>query len=214
MSGTPLVFVLDDDEAVRDALAALFESSGLAVRTFGSGDAFLAELRADLGPDVAGCVVLDVRMPGLSGLELQAQLATMRVALPVIIVTGHGDLPMAVKAMKAGAVDFIEKPFDDAVILQSVREALSRGARMRSEAATEEAVRANLERLTAREREVLEQVALGHPNKVVAYNLGISARTVEIHRARVIEKLQARNLAHLVRMAIAAGVIRISDADG
>jgi len=209
MTTTTTVFVLDDDEAVRDALGALFESCGHHVRTYGSGESFLA----DLGADFAGCVVLDVRMPGLSGLELQQQLASMKISLPVIIVTGHGDLPMAVKAMKAGAVDFIEKPFDDEVILESVREALARGAKMRTESASTEALKANLERLTAREREVLEQVAFGHPNKVIAHNLGISSRTVEIHRARVIEKLQARNLAHLVRMAIAAGIVCVRDVE-
>lgn len=207
MSGTPTVFVLDDDNAVRDALGALFESFGLSVRTYESAESFLR----DLSGDFFGCIVLDVRMPGLSGLELQEQLAAMNITLPVIIVTGHGDLPMAVKAMRAGAVDFIEKPFDDDVILRSVQEALSRGSKLRAESASGEAVKVNLKRLTARELEVLEQVALGHPNKVIAYNLGISSRTVEIHRARVVEKLQARNLAHLVRMAIAAGIIRVGD---
>lgn len=209
MNGTPTVFVLDDDDAVRDALGALFRSCGLQARTYGSGESFLA----DLVPGFVGCIVLDVRMPGLSGLEVQERLAAMNASLPVIIVTGHGDLPMAVKAMKAGAVDFIEKPFDDDVILESVREALSQGDRMHAESASAEAVKANLGRLTAREREVLEQVALGHPNKVIAYNLGISSRTVEIHRARVVEKLQARNLAHLVRMSIAAGVIGVGGAE-
>jgi two-component system response regulator FixJ len=207
MSGTPTVYVLDDDDAVRDALSALFESVGLSVGTYGSAESFLQ----DLSGDFVGCIVLDVRMPGLSGLQLQEQLAAMNTPLPVVIVTGHGDLPMAVKAMKAGAVDFIEKPFDDEVILASVQEALSRGSKLRAESASGEAVKVNLKRLTARELEVLEQVALGHPNKVIAYNLGISSRTVEIHRARVVEKLQARNLAHLVRMAIAAGIIRVGD---
>ena len=208
MNGTPTVFVLDDDDAVRDALGALLESCGLPFKTYASGEPFLAELTAD----TVGCVVLDVRMPGLSGLELQARLNRMNIPLPVIIVTGHGDLPMAVRAMKAGAVDFIEKPFDDEVILESIREALSRGTKMHADAASAKEVQTNLERLTAREREVLEQVALGHPNKIIAYNLGISPRTVEIHRARVTEKLRARSLSHLVRMAIAAGVIAADDA--
>lgn len=209
MSGTPTVFVLDDDDGVRDALRALFESFDLSVMTYGSAESFLR----DLSSDWVGCIVLDVRMPGLSGLELQEELAAMNISLPVIIVTGHGELPMAVKAMKAGAVDFIEKPFDDDVILGSVREAFSRGSKLRAETASSEAVKVNLKRLTARELEVLEQVALGHPNKVIAYNLGISSRTVEIHRARVVEKMQARNLAHLVRMAIAAGIIRVGDSE-
>ncbi|MEQ9811505.1 MAG: response regulator FixJ [Azospirillaceae bacterium] len=207
MSGTPTVYVLDDDAAVRDALGALLESCGLPVRTYGSGESFLAELSLDL----TGCVVLDVRMPGLSGLELHERLTEMNTPLPVIIITGHGDLPMAVKAMKAGALDFIEKPFDDEVILESIHEALSRGAKIHAETASAEALRANLNRLTAREREVLEQVAVGNPNKAIAYNLGISPRTVEIHRARVIEKLRARSLSHLVRMAIGAGIINGDD---
>lgn len=209
MSGMATVFILDDDDAVRDALGALFKSCGLSVRTYESGEAFLA----NLGADFVGCVVLDVRMPGLSGLELQKQLTEMNIPLPVIIITGHGDLPMAVKAMKAGAVDFIEKPFDDEEILASVHEALSRGARMYADAVSAAALNANLKRLTAREREVLEQVVLGHPNKAIAYSLGISPRTVEIHRARVIEKLRARNLSHLVRMAIAAGIVDTDNAE-
>ncbi|MEQ9642093.1 MAG: response regulator FixJ [Alphaproteobacteria bacterium] len=203
MSVTQTVFVLDDDEAVRDSLGALLESCGLHFRSYASGETFLAELDAGF----AGCVVLDVRMPGLSGLELLEQLAAMKTPLPVIIVTGHGDLPMAVKAMKAGAVDFIEKPFDDESILESIHVALARGAKLQAETASAQVVEANVKRLTARERQVLEQVVQGHPNKVIAYNLSISPRTVEIHRARVIEKLQARNLSHLVRMAITAGII-------
>ncbi len=208
MSAEPIVFVLDDDAAVRDSLSELLQSCAYAVRTFESCDAFLTELDEDMD----GCIVLDVRMPGMSGLELQAQLAEMNCLLPVIIVTGHGDLPMAVKAMKAGAIDFIEKPYDDEEILSSVRDALSRGAEQRANAATAAAVQTNIAKLTPREREVLEQVALGHPNKIVAYNLGISPRTVEIHRARVIEKLSARNLSHLVRMAITAGIVGTDDA--
>ncbi|MGD2132012.1 MAG: response regulator FixJ [Maricaulaceae bacterium] len=209
MSAPPTVYVLDDDDAVRDSLSALLESCGYPVRAYAAGESFLS----DLDENWAGCVVLDVRMPGLSGLELQERLAAMNVPLPVIIVTGHGDLPMAVRAMKAGAVDFIEKPYDEDVLLESVREALSRGAKQQADAASAEALKANLARLTPREQQVLEQVALGHPNKVVAYNLGISPRTVEIHRARVVEKLQARNLSHLVRMAIAAGVVSADDTD-
>ncbi|WP_425404072.1 response regulator FixJ [Hwanghaeella sp.] len=207
MNDTPTVFVLDDDEAVRDALSVLFESCDLPVRTYASGELFLK----DLNSNFSGCVVLDVRMPGLSGLDLQQRLLAMEIPLPVIIVTGHGDLPMAVKAMKAGAVDFIEKPFDDEVLLESVRDALTRGAKLRAESVLAESSKLGLDRLTAREREVLEKVALGHPNKVIAYDLGISPRTVEIHRARVIEKLQAKNLSHLVRIAIAAGIIHTND---
>ncbi len=208
MSVTPTVFVLDDDDAVRDSLRTLFESCDIPAKTFASADAFLDTLK-DQG--TVGCIVSDVRMPGLGGLELQQLLLEKSVPLPVIIITGHGDLPMAVEAMKAGAVDFIEKPIDDEVILQSVREALSRGVKMHAHAAAEETMRGNIRRLTARERQVLEQVALGHPNKVVAYNLDISPRTVEIHRSRVIEKLNARNLSHLVRIALASGIITADD---
>lgn len=209
MKGRPTVFVLDDDDAVRDALGVLLESNDIPVKTYESGESFLT----DLSHDFTGCVVMDVRMPGLNGLEILERLSAMKTPLPVIIITGHGDLAMAVKAMKAGAIDFIEKPFDDTIFLESVRKGLSDGAKIFADVASAKAVGAALKRLTEREREVLQLVALGYPNKVIAYDLGISPRTVEIHRARVFEKLQARSLSHLVRLAITAGIIRADDAN-
>ncbi len=197
------VFVLDDDEAVRDSLRALLESAGFDVETFGSGAEFLDRF----DPTRGGCLVLDVRMPGLSGLEIQEKLSEKRIAMPVIIITGHGDVPVAVQAMRAGAVDFIEKPFADDVILESVRFALEQGHQITLDMSSATEIKARLARLTPRERDVLEQLVIGNPNKVIAYELGISPRTVEIHRARVIEKMEARSLSHLVRLAIAVGVV-------
>ena len=198
-----IVFVLDDDDAVRDSLKALLESAGLEVEIFGSGKEFLS----DLDPTRGGCLVLDVRMPGLSGLEIQEKLAEKGNAMPVIIITGHGDIPIAVQAMKAGAVDFIEKPFGDDVILESVHRALKHGEQIQRDASSATELGARLARLTPRERDVLEKLVIGNPNKIIAYELGISPRTVEIHRARVIEKMEARSLSHLVRLAIAAGAV-------
>ena len=207
MNTLPIVFILDDDEAVRESLGALLQANGHAVKSYGSAEAFLTEL----DPNLVGCIVLDVRMPGMSGPDLQERLVEMNVPLPIIIITGSGDLPTAIKTMKAGALDFIEKPFAEDVILEAVTGALALGEKLHVEAVAAQNWHRNLSKLTAREREVLEQVALGHPNKIVAFNLGISARTVEIHRARVIEKLEARNFSHLVRMAIAAGIVSLDE---
>ncbi len=197
------IFVVDDDEAVRDSLGALLESAGFEVETFTSGADFLDHL----DPGRGGCIVLDVRMPGLSGLEIQEKLAEKRIAMPVIIITGHGDVPIAVQAIKAGAIDFIEKPFGDDVILESVHRALKHGEQIQRDASSAAEIEARVARLTPREREVLGQLVIGNPNKIIAYELGISPRTVEIHRARVIEKMEARSLSHLVRLAITAGVV-------
>ena len=197
------VFVLDDDEAVRDSLGALLESAGFVVEIFGSGTDFLDRLE----PEGGGCLVLDVRMPGLSGLEVQEELAKKGVAIPVIIITGHGDVPIAVKALKSGAVDFIEKPFADDIILESVRRALEQGLQNKQDISAAMEIKARLVRLTPRERDVLGQLVIGNPNKIIAHELGISPRTVEIHRARVLEKMSARSLSHLVRLAITAGVV-------
>jgi len=192
------VYVVDDDAAARDSLEALLLSAGHDVETFDSGEAFLEAY----DPSWVGCAVLDVRMPGLSGLQVQEELSRRETALPVIIVTGHGDLPMAVRAMQAGALDFIEKPYDEERLFESVELALltSKQEADRLHAVAE--LKERFDNLTPREREVLVEVAFGHPNKVVAHKLGISARTVEIHRARVVEKMQARSLSHLVRMAM------------
>ncbi len=202
MNRDATVFVVDDDAAVRDSLAALLESDGLTAEVYGAGQAFLDAHHTERG----GCLLLDVQMPDMNGLELQKKLTDSGSTLPVIVITGHGDVPIAVKALKAGAVDFIEKPFTDEVILGSVRRALELGERNRRGQASEDETKAAIARLTTREYEVLEHLVAGGLNKQIAYKLGISARTVEVHRARVMEKMAARNLAHLVRMALAVGV--------
>lgn len=202
MSRDFTIFVVDDDDAVRDSLRALLESAGLTVEAYASGRAFLE----GYAPHRRGCLLLDVRLPDMSGLELQRTLAAQGVGLAVIMITGHGDVPMAVNAMKAGAVDFIEKPYQDDTILGCIERArdLDRSARAREASTTDAAARIAL--LTAREREVLDHLIIGRPNKVIAHELGISARTVEVHRARVMEKMRADSLSHLVRMALAAGI--------
>jgi two-component system response regulator FixJ len=198
----PIVFVVDDDDAVRDSLSLLLETSGHRVRAFGSAQNLLDALT----PEAHGCIIADVRMPGMDGLELQERLAARRIGLPVIIMTGHGDVPIAVRAMKAGAVDFIEKPFAEEPLLETVRLALVQSQRDRRRSG-EPSAEERLAQLTTREREVLEAMVAGHPNKVIAHLLQISPRTVEIHRARVMEKTGARSLSHLVRVALQAGVV-------
>lgn len=196
----PVVFVVDDDEAVLDSLSILLESAGFNARGFGSAPAFLDAV----SPDQSGCVLTDVRMPEMDGLELQERIAALRLNLPVIVMTGHGDIPLAVRAMKAGAVDFVQKPFEEEAILDCVRRALDQSEAARSRDAAVADVQQRLATLTPREREVLDELVAGHPNKVIAYHLSISPRTVEIHRARVMEKMQAKSLSELVRMAVAA----------
>ena len=196
---TPTVFVVDDDPAIRFAMQALMESINLKHEIFGSGDEFLEKV----SDKRAGCLVLDIRMPGLGGLELQDELIRRGTALPIIFITGHGDVPMAVDAMQKGAVDFIQKPFRDQDLLDRVREALVTDEVQRKKLQEHAEVVDRLERLTNREREVFDLVVTGKPNKVIAYELGVSQRTVEIHRARVMEKMRARSLADLVKMHIA-----------
>ena len=198
----PVVFVVDDDDAVRDSLQMLLESDGLSVEAFASGAEFL---EADLSRR-DGCLVLDVRLGDMNGLDLQKKLAALRIALPIILITGHGDIPMAVAAMKAGATDFIEKPFTDSVLLDSIRRALGAASPAAGKALPDGESESRIARLTPREREVLEHLTIGRPNKSIAAELGISPRTVEIHRARVMEKTGAKSLSHLVRMALAAGI--------
>jgi two-component system response regulator FixJ len=193
------IFVIDDDAAIRDSLRMMLEMSGYTVRDFASAQAFLSE--ADLA---GGCLIVDIRMPGMGGLELQEELVRRKVNIPVIVITGHGDVPLAVRAMRAGAMDFVEKPFDGERMLQSVADALEAGQRAQSRAAEAKAARDLLNLLTPREREILDQLVKGHANKVVAHQLGISPRTVEIHRASIMEKLHARNLSNVVRTALAA----------
>ncbi len=201
MTNETPVFVVDDDEAVRESLKALIETEGLSVETYASGREFLDAY----DPSRRGCLLLDVRMPDMTGLELQQKLAARPHKLSIIVVTGHGDVPMAVKAMKAGAADFIEKPYSDETILESVTDAIESGAPGAGEGAAVEETVARIALLSRREREVLDQLIIGRQNKMIAYELGISPRTVEIHRSRVMAKMQAKSLPQLVRMALIAG---------
>lgn len=198
MASEPIVHVVDDDPAMRDSLEFLLETAGLTARTYESGLALL-EAAADLAP---GCVVTDVRMPEMSGLDLVRRLAEAGVTHPVIVMTGHADVPLAVEAMKAGVVDFIEKPFDDEIFLTAVRGALNAGVQAEEQHSQDTAVKERLASLSTREHQVLEGLVAGRANKVIAYDLGISPRTVEVYRANVMTKMQARSLSELVRMSI------------
>jgi two-component system response regulator FixJ len=202
MSMADPILIVDDDADVRDSLRALLESAGFEVRDFDSAKAVLAEGALAKG----ACLIADIRMPDMDGLALQEELVNRRVGIPVIIVTGHGDVPLAVRAMRAGAIDFIEKPFDDELLLKSIERALQIGKDSRNQASFAETAAARVGQLTERERQVLERLVAGQPNKVIAYELDISPRTVEIHRAHVMEKMQARSLSDVVRFALAAGV--------
>jgi two-component system response regulator FixJ len=192
-----IIYIVDDDEAVRDSLSLLLESAGHLVEAFEAAADALASCRRK----VPACVITDVRMPEMDGLEFQEKLSGARIDVPVIVMTGHADVPLAVRAMKAGAVDFIEKPFSDDAILASIETAMKRQARAADPGSIE-----RLQSLTPREREVLELLVVGHPNKVIAHRLDISPRTVEIHRAHVMEKMKAKSLPELVRTAMQAGV--------
>lgn len=198
-----LVYVVDDDDAFRDSLRWLLESSGYHVAAYSSAASFLENYRADSG----ACIVLDVRMPGTSGLELQQEIGRRGGAIPVIFVTGHGDVPMAVHAIKHGAFDFIEKPFKDDVLLALIEKATRSHAALRVEDAQRQGNAARLASLTQREREILDRVVAGKRNKAIADELGISVKTVEIHRGRVMEKMQAESLAALVQMVMPQGSI-------
>jgi two-component system, LuxR family, response regulator FixJ len=200
MADAALVHVVDDDAAVRDSLRLLLESADLTVCTYESATALLTALPKG----ASGCVLTDVRMPEMDGLALQRRLSELGFRLPVIVMTGHGDVPIAVAALKAGAADFLEKPFDDTQLLAAISSALVAGKRTRDEAAAAAEIAARLATLTPREREVLGRLVEGHPNKTIAYDLGSSPRTVEVHRARVMEKMGARSLPELVRMVMAA----------
>lgn len=199
---TPTVFVVDDDAAVRASICMLLKSVGIASTPLASAQEFLA----GFDPHAPGCLLLDVRMPGMSGLELQQQLNQRGAILPVIFITGHGDVPMAVEAMQHGAFDFLQKPFRDQDLIDRVTKALARDRESRQELQKHEEVRARLASLTPREHDVLQLLAQGQPNKVMASELGLSQRTVEIHRAHVMEKMRARSVAQLVRMMLDAGV--------
>ncbi len=195
------VFVVDDDATIRVAMQALLDSVNLRHSVLASADEFLERFGDQTVP---GCLVLDIRMPGLGGLELQDELLSRGNSIPIIFITGHGDVPMAVEAMQKGAVDFIQKPFRDQELLDRVQLALRTDEERRAEAEKADMVQGLIDKLTQREHEVFELVVTGKPNKVIAYELGVSQRTVEIHRARVMEKMRARSLADLVRMHMAS----------
>lgn len=194
-----IIYLVDDDEALRDSLVWLLESQGFKVEAFASAEAFLRVWR----PDFNGCLLLDVRMPGMSGLELHERLRAHYCTLPVIFITGHGDVPMAVAALKKGAVDFIEKPFNDAELLRIVNQCLANEKESRARRRQDAEVSRRLDQLTQREREVLDLIIVGKLNKQIADVLGISIKTVEVHRARVMEKMAAQSLAELVQNVMA-----------
>ncbi len=196
----PVVHVIDDDEAVRASLAFLLDTGGLAAKTYDSARAFLNSLDGTQ----TGVVVTDVRMPEMTGLELARRLTSLKISLPIIMITGHADVPLAVEAMKTGVVDFLEKPFDEERLLAAIRSALADAAQLREDQAEKARVKQVLSALSFREQEVLEGVIQGKMNKVIAHELGISPRTVEVYRANVMSKTGARGLSELIRMALLA----------
>jgi two-component system response regulator FixJ len=199
---TDPILIVDDDADVRDSLRALLESQGFEVRDFDSAKSVLENAPLSHG----ACLIADVRMPDMDGLALQEELASRQIGLPVIVVTGQGDVPIAVRAMKAGAVDFLEKPFDRKHLFESVQRALLLGKETRSQDALAQSAKDHIALLTERERQVLAHLVAGQANKEIAQKLGISPRTVEVHRARVMEKLQAKSLSDVVRLALDAGL--------
>ena len=200
----PIVFIIDDDLSMRRALTNLFQSVGLEVAAFGSAP----ELLQNKLPDVASCLVLDIRLPGLSGLDLQTELARANIHIPIIFITGHGDIPMTVRAMKSGAVDFLTKPFRDQDLLDAVVAAIERDRKRREVEKTQANLQSLFQALTSREREVLALVASGLMNKQIAAELGLAEITVKIYRGHVMKKMGARSLADLVRMTEMLGIRR------
>ena len=204
MTSEPIVYVIDDDDAARHSLKFLIEAAGHRVRDFDSAIAFLAAFE-DRGQPEPGCIVTDVRMPEMTGVELIERLRQLDVREPVIVITGHADVPMAIQAMKAGVCDFIEKPYDDDAMLSAIETALARReAEVDADAELGE-IRGRIASLSQREREVLDALVEGKANKVIAFDLGISARTVEVYRAKVMSKMQVRSLPQLVQMALSVG---------
>lgn len=198
MSDAATVFIVDDDQEVRHALKLLLESVGLQVACFESSHAYLEQFNSEK----PGCLILDVRMPGMSGLDLQVRLNEERLHPPIIIITGHGDVPMAVRAVQAGAMNFLQKPFNDQLLLDSVYRAIEKDAQQRGEVSRLDEIQSRYERLTPREREVLQQIVAGKRNKLIAADLGVSQSTVEAHRAKVMEKMEADSLSELMRMML------------
>lgn len=194
----PTIFIVDDDAPVRDSLALLLGLKGYAIRSFASAEDFLTACQ----PDWHGCLLLDIRMAGMNGLELQQQLISRQIVLPIIFITGHGDVAAARAALKAGAADFLEKPLDDQILITTIADALERSAHLRDEAAAAQEITDRMSRLTAREHEVMEKITLGEPNREIARQLGISPRTVEVYKARMMEKMQARSLPELIRLVL------------
>lgn len=197
----PTIFIVDDDASVRDSLALLLGLKGYAIRSFASAEDFLAACQ----PEWHGCLLLDIRMAGMNGLELQQQLISHQIFLPIIFITGHGDVSAARAALKAGAADFLEKPLDDRLLIATITDALKRSAHQRDETTATQEIMARLARLTAREREVMDKITLGEPNREIARQLGISPRTVEVYKARMMEKMQAHSLPELVRLVLSLG---------
>ena len=198
----PIVFIVDDDESVRKALSRLIKSVDLKVETFSSANYFLKHDPYD-GP---ACLVLDIRMPGLSGLDLQTELAKAKRTLSIVFITGHGNIPMSVQAMKAGAVDFIEKPFDEQTLLDAVHLAIQKDRAAKEKLAELKEIQEHVESLTPREHEVFALVVTGMLNKQIAFEMGISEKTIKVHRARVMQKMKAESFADLVRMAEKTGI--------
>ena len=210
MQPDPIIYVIDDDDAVRHSLEFLLKTAGITVRGFESAKAFL-----EIMPQISsGCIITDVRMPEITGIELLQRVKAVNPDLPVIVITGHGDISLAVEAMKIGAVDFLEKPFDDDLLLAAVRTALIRDADSGKRKAELAGIHEKLNALSNRERQVLEGLVVGNANKTIAFDLGISPRTVEIYRANLMTKMSANSLSDLVRMAIVTGVLNNSDKSG
>lgn len=202
MPSNTVVHVIDDDDAVRESLVFMLRSAKIDVRSYETAEHFLDQL-----PTLKmGCIVTDVRMPGMSGIDLLRKLREIDINLPVIVITGHGDVPLAVEAMRTGAIDFLEKPFDDEALLTSIRNALDSGEKISAESSERAELLDRVAALSSREREVLEGLVAGQPNKIIAFNLGISPRTIEIYRANVMTKMKAGSLSELVRMALVAGL--------